>query len=76
VLDVNRLCTRTGCSDHASATLTYLYAESQVWIDPLSPEREPHSYDLCGRHAARLTAPMGWQVVDRRIPQLGWRVAV
>lgn len=23
---------------------------------------EPHAYDLCERHAARLTVPQGWQV--------------
>lgn len=73
---VFRLCTKTGCSEHAAATLTYEYQNSQVWIDGLTPEREPHSYDLCRDHARRLTAPRGWDVVDRRIQQLGWRVAV
>ena len=24
---------------------------------------EPHSYDLCERHAERLTVPRGWEVV-------------
>ncbi len=47
-------------------TLTYQYALAQVWLDELLPERDPHAYDLCGRHAHRLTAPMGWQVRDRR----------
>ena len=74
--DVFRLCTKTGCSEQATATLTYEYQNSQVWIDGLTPEREPHSYDLCRDHARRLTAPRGWDVVDRRIQQLGWRVAV
>ena len=73
---VFRMCTKTGCSEHAAATLTYEYQNSQVWIDGLTPEREPHSYDLCRDHARRLTAPRGWDVVDRRIQQLGWRVAV
>ncbi len=49
-------------------TLTYQYGQAQVWLDPLAPERDPHSYDLCDRHAARLTAPQGWQVIDRRVP--------
>ncbi len=74
--DVFRLCTKTGCSEHAVATLSYEYQNSQVWIDSLTPEREPHSYDLCRDHARRMTAPRGWDVVDRRIQQLGWRVAV
>lgn len=25
--------------------------------------RDPHAYDLCDEHAARLTAPQGWHVV-------------
>jgi Protein of unknown function (DUF3499) len=48
-------------------TLTYRYAHAQVWLDQLSAERDPHAYDLCHRHAGRLTAPIGWQVIDRRI---------
>lgn len=47
-------------------TLTYQYAHAHVWLDDLSAERDPHAYDLCGRHAERLTAPRGWQVRDRR----------
>ncbi len=47
-------------------TLTYQYAQAQVWLDPLHDERDPHAYDLCQRHAGRLTAPQGWQVRDRR----------
>ena len=49
-------------------TLTYQYAHAQVWLDDLARERDPHAYDLCGRHAERLTAPRGWQVRDRRVP--------
>jgi Protein of unknown function (DUF3499) len=47
-------------------TLTYQYAHAQVWLDELAAERDPHAYDLCDRHADRLTAPQGWQVRDRR----------
>ena len=61
-----RQCSRTGCSETATVTLTYQYAQSQVWLDVLAPERDPHAYDLCERHADRLTAPQGWQVRDRR----------
>lgn len=62
-----RHCARTGCSDNAAVTLTYQYAHAQVWLDDLAPERDPHAYDLCARHAGRLTAPRGWQVRDRRV---------
>ncbi len=66
VCAVARQCSRTGCSETSSVTLTYQYAHAQVWLDALSAERDPHSYDLCDRHADRLTAPQGWQVRDRR----------
>ncbi len=65
---VARQCSRTGCSDHAAVTLTYQYDHAQVWLDALSDERDPHGYDLCARHAGRLTVPQGWQVLDRRVP--------
>lgn len=61
-----RQCARSGCSDAAAVTLTYHYAQSQVWIDNLWPAREPHMYDLCMRHAARLSVPRGWHLDDRR----------
>ena len=32
-------------------------------LGPLATNAEPHSYDLCAEHAARLTAPRGWEVV-------------
>lgn len=63
---MTRLCSRPGCAEPANATLTYHYARSVVWIDALSAERDPHDYDLCDRHAARLSAPHRWQVDDRR----------
>ena len=45
------------------ATLTYAYADSTAVVGPLASYAEPHSYDLCERHALRLTAPKGWEVV-------------
>jgi hypothetical protein len=64
-----RLCSRTGCSEPADVTLSYHYGRSQVWLDHLSPERDPHAYDLCDRHAARLSVPAGWSLDDRRYGQ-------
>ena len=63
---VARQCSRTGCSEAATVTLTYQYSLAQVWLDGLAAERDPHAYDLCRRHADRLTAPQGWHVRDRR----------
>ena len=62
VLSVRR-CSRTGCTEAAVATLTYVYADSTAVVGPLATQAEPHSYDLCNHHAHRLTAPRGWEVV-------------
>jgi len=62
VLSVRR-CSRSGCTEPAVATLTYVYADSTAVVGPLATQAEPHSYDLCNAHANRLTAPRGWEVV-------------
>ena len=61
-----RQCSRPGCAEPAAATLTYVYARQAVWLDELSLERDPHGYDLCARHAARVRVPNGWELDDRR----------
>jgi uncharacterized protein DUF3499 len=66
VAAVSRHCSRTGCAERATVTLTYQYRQAQVWLDDLTGERDPHAYDLCARHAARLTVPKGWVMRDRR----------
>jgi hypothetical protein len=58
-----RLCSKVACSHPAIATLTYDYADSMAVLGPLSLVAEPHSYDLCVKHAERLSVPQGWQVV-------------
>ncbi len=58
-----RRCSRTGCTELAVATLTYVYADSTAVVGPLATQAEPHSYDLCTPHAHTLTAPRGWEVV-------------
>ena len=62
----SRQCSRTGCAESAAVTLTYNYEHQQVWIDVLLPERDPHVYDLCERHADRMSVPHGWHLDDRR----------
>lgn len=32
-------------------------------LGPLSRLSEPHAYDLCRDHAARMTAPRGWELL-------------
>ena len=58
-----RPCSKVACGREAVATLTYDYADAMAVLGPLSFRREPHSYDLCPRHAERLSAPQGWQIV-------------
>jgi hypothetical protein len=48
-------------------TLTYIYAESKAVIGPIATFSEPHAYDLCERHATRLTVPNGWSVEREEI---------
>ena len=60
-----RLCARPGCGEAATATLSFQYASSTVWLDDLGV-KEPSSIDLCGRHADRLAPPKGWTGHDRR----------
>ena len=63
----SRRCSRTACGEAAIATLTYVYADRAAVVGALAPVHEPHCYDLCQEHAARLTAPRGWEVVRREI---------
>ena len=67
-MTVQRLCSKTPCGRPAVATLTYVYADSQIILGALATFAEPHSYDLCADHARRLTAPRGWEVV-RLVPE-------
>lgn len=58
-----RTCSRVSCRAIATMTLTYVYSDSTAVLGPLATFSEPHSYDLCDRHSARLTVPNGWQVI-------------
>jgi hypothetical protein len=61
-----RQCSRPACTQTAVYTLTYVYRDSTAVLGPLAAFVEPHCYDLCARHADRMTAPLGWEVV--RLP--------
>jgi hypothetical protein len=62
----SRCCSRTACKQLPVYTLTYVYRDSTAVLGPLAAYVEPHCYDLCEKHAGRLTAPRGWDVV--RLP--------
>jgi uncharacterized protein DUF3499 len=68
IVNVPRRCCRPGCPHYAVATLTFVYSDSTAVIGPLATAREPHSWDLCARHASRITAPRGWELVRHSGP--------
>jgi hypothetical protein len=43
-----------------------VYRDSTAVLGPLAAYVEPHCYDLCEKHAARLVVPRGWDVL--RLP--------
>lgn len=63
----SRCCSRTACKQPPVYTLTYVYRDSTAVLGPLAAYVEPHCYDLCEKHAARLVVPRGWDVV--RLPR-------
>jgi hypothetical protein len=64
-----RQCSKTSCRTAAVATLTYNYADSTVVLGPMSRLAEPHTYDLCERHARSMTAPKGWELLRIEAPE-------
>jgi hypothetical protein len=62
----SRCCSRTACKQPPVYTLTYVYKDSTAVLGPLATYVDPHSWDLCEMHAARLVVPRGWDVV--RLP--------
>jgi hypothetical protein len=61
-----RECAKLGCRQPAEATAALRYRERVLWIGDLLPQRDPNLFDICGDHAARLTAPYGWSRLDQR----------
>jgi Protein of unknown function (DUF3499) len=59
----SRRCSRAGCPNPATSTLTYAYRDSTAVLGPLANRVEPHCYDLCQTHAQSLSAPRGWEVI-------------
>ncbi|MFC0247553.1 DUF3499 domain-containing protein [Citricoccus parietis] len=64
-----RQCSKTSCQSAALATLTYNYADSTVVLGPMSRLAEPHTYDLCEKHARSMTAPKGWELLRIQPPE-------
>lgn len=68
---MDRHCSRISCTASAVATLTFVYADSMAVLGPLALTSEPHSFDLCARHAERTSAPRGWQVIRHAVLREG-----
>lgn len=62
-MSLARRCSRTPCGRPAVKTLTYVYSDQTAVLGPLATYAEPHAYDLCENHSARLSAPRGWEVM-------------
>jgi len=62
-----RTCAKVRCRALAASTLLLRYADREVEIVDLLPDHDPNLVELCGEHADRLTAPMGWSIADSRV---------
>jgi hypothetical protein len=58
------------CSAEPVATIALRYADRLILIGDLRPERDPRLLDLCARHLAAMTPPVGWLVDDVRLADL------
>ena len=66
---MGRACSRAGCRRLATKTLTYIYSDSTAVLGPLATFAEPHAYDLCEEHSARMSAPQGWTVIKQEVSE-------
>ena len=55
------------CPAEPVATISLRYADRLIVIGGLLPQRDPRLLDLCSRHLAAMTPPVGWQVDDARL---------
>ena len=61
---------RMSCPDEPVATIALRYADRRILIGELQPERDPRLLDLCPRHLAAMTPPVGWLVADAHLAGL------
>jgi hypothetical protein len=61
-----RRCARMSCSAEPVATISLHYADRRIVVGELRPQRDPRLLDLCSRHLAAMTPPVGWLVDDAR----------
>ena len=58
------------CPAEPVVTIALRYADRRILIGELRPERDPRMLDLCPRHLAAMTPPVGWLVDDARLADL------
>jgi len=63
-----RICDKLRCRADAVVTVALLYGDREVVVGDLTPDTAPTLVDLCREHADRLTPPIGWRIVDVRVP--------
>jgi hypothetical protein len=63
-----RTCAKLRCRTVAAATVALRYGDRELLIDRLAPDTDPNLVDLCAEHTERLTPPIGWTIVDLRVP--------
>lgn len=61
-----RTCAKMRCGQEPVVTVSLAYAEREVVVADLLPERDPNLLDLCRDHVDRMTPPVGWTVRDLR----------
>jgi hypothetical protein len=58
------------CPDEPVATIALRYADRRIVVGELRAERDPRLLDLCPRHLAAMSPPVGWLVDDARLASL------
>lgn len=65
-----RTCQKMNCTEAATATVALRYGPKEVLVTDLRRESDRRLLELCSMHVGRLTAPVGWTLLDeRRISQ-------
>ena len=62
-----RICAKPRCRSRASVSVALRYDEREVLVGELSRDLDPGLVDLCSEHVGRLTAPMGWRIIDLQV---------
>jgi hypothetical protein len=57
------------CGAPAGIVMAFAYGARLIWLEDLTAPVIPGAgYAMCESHADRLTAPVGWTLLDRRRP--------